>query len=97
MPPEVANLILQRLDEIQTDNRVDHEMLRENQSQHGERITAVETSLTDLKPKVEAACKKANGATEKIAGVRGQWKVLLYFLGASCLGIVGWLLKGAFG
>jgi hypothetical protein len=60
------------------------------------RVTKVETTVDFMVPKLERACKKANGASAASDNIKGQWKVLLYFMAAGIAGILGWLLREVF-
>lgn len=57
------------------------------------RLGRVETKVDSLVPQIEAAGVKADKATEGVAGIRGQWKVLFYFLSAGSLGLIAWAVK----
>ena len=70
---EEAKLILNRLDEhkehlkeIQTENRHDHTMFQSTMVEHSNRITAVETSLSKLEPRVDENQRKANSIKQKV-------------------------------
>ncbi len=69
--------------------------------EHGERITKVETRITDLIPKVDTAAAKANGASTAVAGLSGKWstgwKIVAAVLGGSILGVIGWIMKSIVG
>jgi hypothetical protein len=101
--------ILQRLTEIRDDNRVDHEMFRENLVDHGERIVAVETNVIGLIPKVETACKKANSVKVSVAELKGEkkgeekgrgkvmrylWPVLLTLFGGGVTLLISFIAGG---
>jgi len=57
------------------------------------RMAGVETKIGGLVPKIELASNKADKATENVASIRGQWKVLFYFLSAGSLGMLLWAFK----
>jgi len=75
--------------------------INERLGEHGERITKVETKITDLIPRVDNACSKANGATSAIAGLSGRWstswKILAAVMTGAILGGLGFALRALVG
>ena len=85
MPENITTkLLYDEIKELAKENKIDHGILRTHQ---------IESDIGTMKPKIDAACAKANEATGEVMQLKGQQKTWVYVAGVVIAGLIGALIK----
>ena len=94
MPENITTkLLYDEIKELAKENKIDHGILRTHQIEQGERVVKIESDIGTMKPKIDAACAKANEATGEVMQLKGQQKTWVYVAGVVIAGLIGALIK----